>query len=136
MKKIPLKDVLIRIQIACKDLLLDRYADELDMAVKYDEEDFKRSLKAIQALSNELRLLVLVITSLREFPVCILSSMLKKDQTLLSHHLKILKEAGLLKESVEGRFRFYQLNKEKIDEIIEFLEKLKDPQNWWTKELE
>ncbi len=134
MKKIRLKDALTRIQIACKDLLLDRYVDELDMAVRYDEEEFKKYLKSLQAMSNELRLLVLMITSLREFPVCILSSMLRKDQTLLSHHLKILREAGLLKESVEGRFRFYQVNKEKIDEIIQFLERIKESGNWWIRE--
>ena len=70
----------------------------------------KTFLAGFHALSDPLRLQV--INLLREKELCVseLCQQLAVNQSKLSFHLKILKEAGLLESRQEGRWIYYRLN--------------------------
>ena len=48
-------------------------------------------------------------------------------QPSISHHVKILAEAGLIEAEKEGRHFKYTLNVNVLDDYMKFLQKLKNP---------
>lgn len=63
-----------------------------------------------KALSDPLRLKVLDLLRSQEFCVCDLCDRLDVGQSKLSFHLKVLKEAQLLRSRQEGKWIYYSLN--------------------------
>ncbi|SKB11813.1 Transcriptional regulator, ArsR family [Planktothrix sp. PCC 11201] len=70
----------------------------------------KTVLAGFHALSDPLRLQVINLLREKELCVCELCEQLAVNQSKLSFHLKILKEAGLLGSRQEGRWIYYRLN--------------------------
>jgi ArsR family transcriptional regulator, arsenate/arsenite/antimonite-responsive transcriptional repressor len=66
-------------------------------------------LAPLQALSDENRLRIIEVLRSGEHCVCDLQSSLDMGQSLLSHHLKALREAGLVLSRKEGRWVHYSL---------------------------
>jgi len=73
------------------------------------------------ALSDETRLEIVRMLSHGERCVCELTGSLKAAQSRLSFHLKTLKDAGLVTDRKDGRWVYYSLNRETMDEMGEFL---------------
>ncbi len=48
---------------------------------------------------------------------------LKMDQTSVSHNLSRLKKCGFVNDEINGKFRYYELNKETIKPLMEIIEK-------------
>ncbi len=48
---------------------------------------------------------------------------LKMDQSAVSHDLSRLKDCGFVLVEVEGKFRFYQLNKKTIQPLMDIIDK-------------
>jgi len=67
-------------------------------------------VKIFKALGEPTRLRILRILSVRPMYVCELESVLGISQPRISQHLKILKEASILRESKEAQKTFYMLN--------------------------
>ena len=53
--------------------------------------------------------------------VCEIIEFLKLPQNLVSHHLKVLKDAGLVDSRKEGLQVFYHLNQKNISNKMEFI---------------
>ncbi len=53
----------------------------------------------------------------------------------ISHHLDLLKQAGLLSQIKKGQFRYYSLNMTVLDEIINWAFTLKADANISPKEV-
>ena len=49
--------------------------------------------------------------------VCDLTDALKTGQSRLSFHLKVLKNAGLITDRPEGRWTYYALNRDALEEL-------------------
>ncbi|MBW4659823.1 MAG: metalloregulator ArsR/SmtB family transcription factor [Drouetiella hepatica Uher 2000/2452] len=62
------------------------------------------------ALSEPLRLQILDLLRSKELCVCDLCEALGVSQSKLSFHLKVLKEARLLRARQEGRWMYYSLD--------------------------
>ena len=62
-----------------------------------------------QALSDENRLRIIEVLREGERCVCDLQSSLDLGQSLLSHHLKALRDAGMVRTRKEGRWVHYSL---------------------------
>ncbi len=74
-------------------------------------------LKSVSALNDETRIRLLkFINTNGKVCVCDLEKSFNMIQSRLSRHLKILKEAGFLDLSREGRWAYYSL-KENLDEF-------------------
>jgi ArsR family transcriptional regulator, arsenate/arsenite/antimonite-responsive transcriptional repressor len=85
----------------------------------------KKAAGLFHALSDETRLALLERLKGGEHCVCELTDAMKAGQSRLSFHLKVLKDAGLLRDRREGRWMYYALNPDAIDELEALVEALK-----------
>lgn len=85
----------------------------------------KKAAELFHALSDETRLALLERLKGGEHCVCELTDAMKTGQSRLSFHLKVLKDAGLIKDRREGRWMYYSLNPDAIEELQEVVELLK-----------
>ena len=84
-----------------------------------------RTAEIFHALSDETRLQILELVAEGEQCVCDLTDALKTGQSRLSFHLKTLKDAGLLQDRREGRWIYYALNPDALEEVKELVSGLK-----------
>jgi ArsR family transcriptional regulator, arsenate/arsenite/antimonite-responsive transcriptional repressor len=89
--------------------------------------DSERSARLFHALSDATRLSILQRLRLGERCVCDLTDALDAAQSRLSFHLKVLKDAGLVTDRRDGRWMYYTLNTEVLDEAAELLQTLSSP---------
>lgn len=88
----------------------------------------KKRVKAavlFHALSDETRLDLLDRLKRGEQCVCELTEALQTGQSRLSFHLRVLKEAGLIHDRPEGRWMYYSLNREGLENLEDFIDELK-----------
>jgi len=86
-----------------------------------NEPSLDLTLRRLKAIADGKRLQILTLLSEGERCVCELQDALEAGQSLLSHHLRALKEAGLVSDRREGRWVYYALNREAVGELEEFL---------------
>ena len=87
--------------------------------------NLERAAELFHALSDEPRLQLLDLLAEGEQCVCDLTDALKTGQSRLSFHLKTLKDAGLLIDRRDGRWVYYALNREAIEELDDLINSLK-----------
>lgn len=87
--------------------------------------DLTRAATLFHALSDETRLEILERLRNGEQCVCELTDVLKAAQSRLSFHLRVLKEAGLIRDRPEGRWMYYSLNEDAFEELEQFLRTVK-----------
>lgn len=88
----------------------------------------KKRVKAavlFHALSDETRLDLLDRLKGGEQCVCELTEALQTGQSRLSFHLRVLKDAGLIHDRPEGRWMYYSLNREGLENLEDFIDELK-----------
>jgi len=85
----------------------------------------KKSASLFHALSDETRLGLLERLKGGEHCVCELTDALKAAQSRLSFHLRVLKEAGLILDRREGRWMYYSINPDAIEELEAVVDTLK-----------
>ena len=85
----------------------------------------KKAVALFHALSDETRLRLLDRLKDGERCVCELTDAMKTGQSRLSFHLKVLKDAGLVEDRREGRWMYYSLNAQAIEELEELVDRLK-----------
>ena len=73
--------------------------------------------KALAAVSDETRLKILQLLVRGEKCACVLPRHVGTSQPAVSQHLKILREAGLVRMRIEGKMRIYSVS-EKGKKII------------------
>lgn len=71
--------------------------------------------KVFKALSEPMRLRIIKMLEKESMCVCELTSVLKIQQSSVSHHLKILKDAGLVDYERSGQWIDYKLSKERYN---------------------
>jgi len=84
-----------------------------------------KAVLLFHALSDETRLALLEELKDGERCVCDLTEAMKAGQSRLSFHLKVLKDAGLILDRREGRWMYYAINAEAIEELEELVKTLK-----------
>jgi ArsR family transcriptional regulator, arsenate/arsenite/antimonite-responsive transcriptional repressor len=87
--------------------------------------NLKSAASIFHALSDETRLEILDRLRDGERCVCELTDVLKAAQSRLSFHLKVLKDAGLIRDRPEGRWMYYALNEEALEDAEEWIGVLK-----------
>ncbi len=85
----------------------------------------KKAVALFHALSDETRLALLDRLKGGEQCVCELTDVMKAAQSRLSFHLKVLKDAGLVEDRREGRWMYYSLSSQTIEELEDLVDSLK-----------
>lgn len=88
--------------------------------------DLARAARLFHALSDEKRLRIVELLRRGERCVCDLTGPLGAGQSLLSFHLKTLKEAGLVRDRRAGRWVHYSLVPEAFAEVEEIAAALRE----------
>lgn len=95
---------------------LERIMDNLPL-----ESELQNNAELVKALSDVTRLKIVHLLRHGELCVCEIMYALDKPQSTVSHHLNVLKNAGLIKWRKEGIWNHYQL----MDpELVDKIEKL------------
>ena len=83
--------------------------------------DLEKLTRQFRALSDEKRLRIIDQLRSGERCVCDLTDTLDAGQSLLSFHLKTLKDAGLVTNRREGRWAYYSINPEAFGQLEAFV---------------
>ena len=87
--------------------------------VKIDDTSLQVSSEALRALAHPLRMKILeFIDKHKTINVNKIYNTLKLEQSITSQHLRILRVAGIVETSREGKFIHYSINYSKIDHIV------------------
>jgi len=86
--------------------------------------ELSKAAEFLKIISEENRLKILCILQNGEKCVCEIWQWLDLPQNLVSHHLKVLKDFGLIKYQKEGLKVFYSLNAEHIKKNLLLINKL------------
>lgn len=78
----------------------------------------KKIADLYKALGDEIRLKIIDMLTEREMCVCEIIDRLNMSQPAVSHHLKILKQAELLKDSRDGRWIYYSINEDVFKSVF------------------
>jgi ArsR family transcriptional regulator len=96
------------------------------MAVWLDKR--RVAARWFHALSDETRLQIIERLSEGEQCVCDLTDMMETGQSRLSFHLKTLKEAGIVTDRPCGRWVYYALSPEVLEEMDEYIKSIRQSQ--------
>jgi ArsR family transcriptional regulator len=83
-----------------------------------DMEGPEGEVEVFKAASDPCRLRILKLLKEGELCVCEIMTALKKPQSTTSHHLSILREAGLVKERRDGKWSYYRLADGAVNEML------------------
>ncbi|UTB32776.1 MAG: metalloregulator ArsR/SmtB family transcription factor [Methanobacterium sp. ERen5] len=86
-----------------------------------NEDEIQRNADIIKALGDPTRLKIIYLLKHGELCVCEIMTALDKPQPTISHHLNLLKNAGLLKWRKEGVWIHYKLSNPKLLGILKNL---------------
>ncbi len=89
---------------------------------KVDRSNLEAESMVFKAMSNPTRLTILKLLKEGELCVCEIMTALDRPQSTTSHHLNILKNAGLVKERKEGNWSHYRLSDGAIIQIMNLVE--------------
>lgn len=86
-------------------------------------EETRQTIELLKVVAEENRLRILCILKKEEHCVCQIIDYLDLSQSLVSHHLKSLKDAGLIQDSKRGLWVYYTLT-EKGKRISNLISKI------------
>lgn len=75
-------------------------------------------VKFLRALADEKRMQIVRLLGGRSICVCELESLVDLAQPAVSHHLKILREAGVVTDTRQGKWIFYSLNRNAYSDVL------------------
>ncbi len=72
---------------------------------------------ALKALSEEIRIRLLLVLMKEEACVCELMATFNMAQSKLSHHLIALRDAGFIRDEKRGKWNYYRIDMKSLDPI-------------------
>ena len=91
--------------------------------IKINHHNLKKAVLVLRALNHKLRQQILnLIESEGKITVTEIYVKLRLEQSVASQHLAILRRVGIVKTEREGKFIYYTVNHNRIDEINRFVE--------------
>lgn len=96
-------------------------------------EETRQTIELLKVIAEENRLRILCILKKGEHCVCQIIDYLGLSQSLVSHHLKCLKDAGIIEDSKRGLWVYYSLTK-KGEKVVGLLLEIKQTSKSQNKE--
>lgn len=94
----------------------------MNLNVSIRGEQMKEYSEIFKALSDEGRLKILKFISGYERCACDIQDQLDLTQPTISHHMKVLCQSGIINSQKKGRWMYYSINKEKMEELNKFIQ--------------
>lgn len=95
------------------------------LAAKVDYLAIKKAAVVLRAINHKLRQQILhLIEENKKMTVTEIYIQLRLEQSVASQHLAIMRRAGIVKTTREGKFIWYSVNTERLDEISRFVDEL------------
>ena len=85
------------------------------------DEEAKKQAEFLKAISDPARIKIIYALSNGELCVCEIMELLKMPQTMVSHHCKILKVAGIVSDRKFGKWVNYSLTDKRVLGMLEAL---------------
>ena len=85
------------------------------------QNNYTENVSLFKALSDTNRLMIIDMLSCGELCACEILEQFQITQPTLSHHMKILCESGLVIGRKEGKWMYYSLNDERVQDFKDFL---------------
>src|SRR5450759_935017 len=76
---------------------------------------------ALKALSEEIRIRLLLVLMKDEACVCELMATFDMAQSKLSHHLIALRDAGFIKDEKRGKWNYYTIDSTTMDPMLSLI---------------
>lgn len=93
--------------------------DESSEPVKVDFVNLKKAAMILRALNHKLRQqIVKLIDDNKKLTVTEIYIKLRLEQSVASQHLAILRRAGIVKTTRDGKFIYYSVNSSRIEGIM------------------
>ena len=97
---------------------------ETNENVRIDFLHMKKAMLILRALNHKLRQqIVKLLDERRKMTVTEIYIELRLEQSVTSQHLAILRRAGLVNATREGKFIYYSINYKRVKEVNDFVEK-------------
>ena len=91
-----------------------------------DEREIEAEAEVIKAMADPCRLKILQLLKEGELCVCEIMIALDRPQSTTSHHLSILRNAGLIKERKDGRWSRYRLSEGAVIEMLNLVRLIRE----------
>ena len=96
-----------------------------EISIKVDVIQLKKSAAILRALNHKLRQQIIkLLNESKKMTVTEIYVKLRLEQSVASQHLAILRIAQLVSTKRDGKFIFYSVNYERIEEINNFIKDL------------
>ncbi|MDY9927843.1 metalloregulator ArsR/SmtB family transcription factor [Methanosarcina sp.] len=89
-----------------------KWEEKMLQEIDFLDNDIKKASEIFSALGHPIRLKIAYFLSQRDHCVCELVFKLNERQNLVSHHLTIMKNSGIVEAYSSSKWRFYRLNPE------------------------
>jgi DNA-binding transcriptional ArsR family regulator len=97
------------------------------LILKIDLHNLKKAALVLRAVNHKLRQQILkLIDEHGRMTVTELYVKMRLEQSVASQHLAILRKAGFVKTDRDGKFIYYSINVDRMDEVNQFLADLLD----------
>jgi DNA-binding transcriptional ArsR family regulator len=98
--------------------------------LKLDLLELKKSALVLRALNHKLRQqILLLINDNKKITVTDIYIKLRLEQSVASQHLSILRKAGFVNTTREGKYIYYSVNTDRIAELSKFMTSLLNTKN-------
>ncbi|RYY93927.1 MAG: transcriptional regulator [Chitinophagaceae bacterium] len=106
------------------ELLLEKPAKG-ETELKIDVLTLKKAALVLRAINHKLRQQILKLIQQRgEITVTEIYVKLRLEQSVASQHLAILRKAGFVQTNREGKFIYYSVNEERLNQVHGFAQQL------------
>jgi ArsR family transcriptional regulator len=87
--------------------------------VEINQDKLQVSSEILRALAHPLRIKILgFIDQHDELNVNKIYNTLRLEQSITSQHLRIMRNAGIVQAKRDGKYMYYRINYDKIDQIV------------------
>ncbi len=84
-----------------------------------EEESLYDLAELFKVFGDSTRIRILSALAVSEMCVCDIANLLNMTQSAISHQLRVLKQAALVKNRREGKVVYYSLDDEHVEQIID-----------------
>ena len=96
-----------------------------DNVLKINYHNLKKAALVLRALNHKLRQQILsLVETEKKITVTEIYVRMRLEQSVASQHLAILRRAGIVSTTRDGKFIYYTVNYKRIDEITTLVEDL------------